>query len=226
MKTMIENIIEALANVEIREIVFLSLRVSFFASLIAFFFATIFSFFIIQRYEKRKWLLMLIQAFLFIPSVSLGLLLYMVFSRKGFLGFMELLYTSKAIIIGESILVFPLMTVFLTNGLKDTVEKIRDVTISLGANMVQYAGILFKESKIHLISSFIVGLSRAIGETGLAMIVGGNIYGETRVMTTAIVLYTMRGNFEVAIAIGIFLFVFAIFLGCIFLILEKRWNYS
>lgn len=225
MKTIIDGMVKIVSEPDMWDTVVLSLKISFLSTAIAFFFACFFSLTIVGNYEKRKNLVTIFQLFLFIPSVTLGLILYLLFSRKGFLGFLGLLYTSKAVIIGESILIFPLISIFLINGLKERAIEVRDVVLTLGANSFQYAGIIIRESKISLLSSFIVGLSRAIGETGLAMVVGGNIQGETRVMTTAIVLYTMRGDFEAAIGLGIILFVFAIILSCIFLILAKKWKY-
>ncbi len=225
MKTIIESLYEIVSTPETWDIVLLSFKVSFLAAAIAFVFSCLLSLAIVLQYEKRKYLLALIQVFLFIPSVALGLILYLIFSRKGVLGFLGLLYTPGAIIIGEAILIFPLMVVFLTNGMKDKALKIRDTVKTLGATSIQYGCILLKEARVGLFSSFIVGLSRAIGETGLAMVVGGNIQGQTRVMTTTIVLYTMKGNFEIAIALGIILFVLAILLSLIFLILAKKWSY-
>ena len=204
------------------EIVFLSFRISLLATIFSFLVSLPVTLFILNRLKKGKILISFFQAFLFIPSVTLGLLLYLSLSQRGFLGFLGLLYTPKAMILGQAVLIFPLITVFLINGLKEISGKVRDTLLTLGASSLQYNTLLLREAKFCLASSFIIGLSRAIGETGLAMVVGGNIKGETRVITTAIALDTMRGDFEIALALGLILLAAALFLNLSFQILEQR----
>ena len=127
-------------------------------------------------------------------------------------------------ILGQAILIFPLITIFLINGLKEISWKVRDTILTLGASSLQYNALLLREAKFCLVSSFIIGLSRAIGETGLAMVVGGNIKGETRVITTAIALDTMRGDFEIAVALGLILLTAALFLNLSFQMVEQKWR--
>ena len=206
------------------EIVFLSFRISLLATIFSFLVSLPVTLFILNRFKKGKILISFFQAFLFIPSVTLGLLLYLSLSRRGFLGFLGLLYTPKAMILGQAILIFPLITVFLINGLKEISGKARDTLLTLGANSLQYNALLLREAKFCLVSSFIIGLSRAIGETGLAMVVGGNIKGETRVITTAIALDTMRGDFEIAVALGLILLTAALFLNLSFQMVEQKWR--
>lgn len=206
------------------EIVFLSFRISLLATIFSFLVSLPVTLFILNRFKKGKILISFFQAFLFIPSVTLGLLLYLSLSRRGFLGFLGLLYTPKAMILGQAILIFPLITIFLINGLKEISGKARDTLLTLGANSLQYNALLLREAKFCLTSSFIIGLSRAIGETGLAMVVGGNIKGETRVITTAIALDTMRGDFEIAVALGLILLTAALFLNLSFQMVEQRWR--
>lgn len=206
------------------EIVFLSFRISLLATIFSFLVSLPVTLFILNRFKKGKILISFFQAFLFIPSVTLGLLLYLSLSRRGFLGFLGLLYTPKAMILGQAILIFPLITIFLINGLKEISGKARDTLLTLGANSLQYNALLLREAKFCLVSSFIIGLSRAIGETGLAMVVGGNIKGETRVITTAIALDTMRGDFEIAVALGLILLTAALFLNLSFQMVEQRWR--
>lgn len=206
------------------EIVFLSFRISLLATIFSFLVSLPVTLFILNRFKKGKILISFFQAFLFIPSVTLGLLLYLSLSRRGFLGFLGLLYTPKAMILGQAILIFPLITIFLINGLKEISGKARDTLLTLGANSLQYNALLLREAKFCLVSSFIIGLSRAIGETGLAMVVGGNIKGETRVITTAIALDTMRGDFEIAVALGLILLTAALFLNLSFQMVEQKWR--
>lgn len=139
---------------------------------------------------------------------------------------MGLLYTPQGMIIGQTILIFPLMTIFLINGLKEVSERIKYGILTLGATNFQYYIILLKESKFCFLSSFIIWLSRTVGETGLAMVIGGNIKEETRVVTTAIALYTMRGNFEIALSLGLILLIMGFILNFSFQMLEKKWKYT
>ena len=206
------------------EIVFLSFRISLLATIFSFLVSLPVTLFILNRFKKGKILISFFQAFLFIPSVTLGLLLYLSLSRRGFLGFLGLLYTPKAMILGQAIIIFPLITIFLINGLKEISGKSRDTLLTLGASSLQYNALLLREAKFCLVSSFIIGLSRAIGETGLAMVVGGNIKGETRVITTAIALDTMRGDFEIAVALGLILLTAALFLNLSFQMVEQKWR--
>jgi len=222
----IKNAIKLIGNYETWRIVCLSFRISFLATLFSFIVSIPVSLLILSNMKKKRFFFSLLQALLFIPSVTLGLLIYLAISRKGFLGFLDLLYTPKAMILGQAILVFPLLTVFLINGLKEITGKIKDTLFTLGANFLNYNIILLKEAKFCLISSFIIGLSRAVGETGLAMVVGGNIKGETRVITTAIALHTMRGNFEIALSLGLILVLLAFLLNFSFQFIEKKWKFT
>lgn len=225
MKEYILGSIRLLTERETWNIIFLSLKISLMASILAFIFSILFSISIVGNEVKRKNFLYLSQSFLFIPSVAIGLVLYMVFSKRGFLGFLDLLYTPKLMIIGQCFLVFPLISVFLINGLEEVDKKIKEVVLTLGANLFQYKFTVLREGKFYLISAFIVGFSRAIGETGLAMVVGGNIKGETRVITTAIALYTMRGEFEIALSLALILFIMAILFNFSLRYAEKKWRY-
>lgn len=225
MKEIFFNSLKLLGERETWNIVLLSFRISFSATFFSFILSLLFSLSILNNKKRKGDFLYLFQSFLFIPSVAIGLILYLIFSRKGFLGFLGLLYTSKAMIIGQAILVFPLITVFLLNGIEEISEKMKDAVITLGANFLQCNLSIIKEARFYLISAFVVGLSRAVGETGLAMVVGGNIKEETRVITTAITLFTMRGEFEIALSLALILFIIAFLLNFLLRIAEKRWKY-
>ena len=211
-----------MASMETWRIIFLSFRISAVATALALGASIPFCLFLLKDFEEKRNLVFLLQVFLFVPTVTLGVFLYTLFSRAGPLGFLGLLYTPKAMVIGQSILVFPLVSIFLLNGLGGMSGRMRDTALSLGAGRLQYNILLFREAKFSLISAFIVGLSRAVGETGLAMIVGGNIEGSTRVVTTAITLHTMRGDFEIALSLGLILVAIGILLCAGFILLEKK----
>jgi len=225
MKDIFLHSIKLLGEKETWNIILLSFRISLFATSVSFVFSLFFSFLILDNKKRRDDFLHLFQSFLFVPSVALGLILYLIFSRKGFLGFLNILYTPKAMIVGQAILIFPLITVFLLNGLKEVSGKIKDAVLTLGANFFQYSLSIIKEGKFYLLSAFVIGLSRAVGETGLAMVVGGNIKGETRVGTTAIALLTMRGEFEIALSLALILFSIAFLFNFSLRIVERKWKY-
>lgn len=140
-----------------------------------------------------------------IPTVLLGLLLYFLLSRSGPLGFLNLLYTPYAIIVGESILVTPLIISTSYRVLRYSIEVFEELALSLGASERQAAILAMKEALPGILSSFAMAFSRAVGELGIALMVGGNIEGYTRVMTTAIALEVARGSFELATMLGVVL---------------------
>jgi len=148
-----------------------------------------------------------IESLVGIPTVLLGLLLYILLSSSGPLAPLgiKLLYTPQAIILGESLLVTPLMISTSYRVLKNSVVMYSELALSLGASKTQVMTLVIKESLPGVVASIIMSFSRALGELGIAMMVGGNISGYTRVMTTAIALGVVRGEFEEAIALGLVL---------------------
>ena len=136
------------------------------------------------------------------PTVLVGLLFYFLFSSQGPLGFLHLLYTPQAIIVGESVLITPLLVSTGYRVLRGAVETYGELALSLGATEGQALGLVVRESLPGLLGSLVMGFSRAIGELGVALLVGGNIRGYTRVLTTAIALEVSKGSFEKAVALG------------------------
>jgi len=137
-----------------------------------------------------------------IPTVLIGLLLYILLSRSGPLGFLNLLYTPTAIIIGESILVTPLIVATAFRSLKPVYESVGELAESLGATRIQAMLLVFRESWSGIVASVVMAFSRALGELGVAWMVGGNIRWQTRVFATAIALQVAMGEFEEAIWLG------------------------
>jgi len=137
-----------------------------------------------------------------IPTVVLGLCLYMILSRSGPLGFLELLYTPLAISIGQALLITPLIVSVLSNSLSRIKENVLETAFALGATSSQAYFALLHEGLPLLVRSILIGFNRAIGELGVALMLGGNIRGYTRVMTTAIALEVVKGNFEQALNLG------------------------
>ncbi|MEB3851024.1 MAG: ABC transporter permease, partial [Desulfurococcales archaeon] len=137
-----------------------------------------------------------------VPTVLVGLLLYMLLSRRGPLGFLGLLYTPTAIIVGEAVLVTPLVSAVAYRSLAGALETYGELALTLGASERQAAIAALRESLGGVAASLVMGFSRAIGELGVALMVGGNIRGYTRTITTAIALDVSMGEFGEALRLG------------------------
>ncbi|MGC8932394.1 MAG: ABC transporter permease [Candidatus Methanodesulfokora sp.] len=190
---------------EIAEISLRSIAISGTASIIAAVISIPLSLFLCLRDFKGKNLILeILNSMVSLPTVVIGLLLYYLLTRTGPLGFLDLMYTPIAMVIGQAILIIPLMTIFMERAL-DSRKDVVEVAISLGASNSQAAHRLFLDSLPGIISSVLVGFNRAIGELGVALMLGGNIKGFTRVMTTAIALEVSKGEFELGISLGFIL---------------------
>lgn len=156
-----------------------------------------------------------------IPTVVLGLLLYLIFSKGGPLGFLSILYTPAAIIIGEAILVTPIIISIMTNAIEAVDPEIMSLAKTLGASESQASVAVLKEAVSGVLLSNIAGFNRAIAELGVALLVGGNIAGLTDVLTTAISRYTARGELDMAIALGIILMVIVFLITAVMIMARK-----
>jgi len=144
-------------------------------------------------------------AFIGFPTVVLGLILYLIFSRAGPLGFFGLLYTNNLVILGQALLITPILISFITSAIESIDLDLRDLARTLGSNEVQASISILKEASNGVILAILAGFNRGFAELGVAMMVGGNIYGYTRVLTTAIALEVNKANIEVSIALGFIL---------------------
>jgi tungstate transport system permease protein len=142
-----------------------------------------------------------------IPTVVLGLVLFLIFSKGGPLGSLGLLYTPGAIILGEAVLVTPILVSIATTAIEAVDPEIMNLSRTLGASESQASITVLKEALNGVLLSNIASFNRAIAELGVALLVGGNIAGLTDVLTTAISRYTARGDLDLAIALGIMLMV-------------------
>ena len=147
----------------------------------------------------------LFNALLGIPTVSLGLALYLVFSRAGPLGFLRLLYSPLAIIVGQAVLITPIIVSFVTNAIESVDPEIKDLAKTLGASETQASIAVMMESMGGVALAVTASFNRAIAELGVALMLGGNIRGITRVLTTTIALETSRGEIVLSIALAIIL---------------------
>ena len=150
----------------------------------------------------KRLVIDLLNSLVGIPTVVVGLILYFLLSRSGPLGQLQLLYTPLAITIGQAILITPFIASLSAEALRSVRERLWETLISLGATEGQAAATVVDEASPGLVTSILLGFSRAVGELGVALMLGGNIRGFTRVMTTAIALEVGRGEFELALALG------------------------
>ncbi|MDO8846506.1 MAG: ABC transporter permease [Methylicorpusculum sp.] len=206
-----ESLIEAFKLIihfdpSIYQIVWTSLKISLIATATAGIIAILSGIYIgISEFWFKRTLQHILNTLMAMPTVMIGLVLYGLLSRKGPLGELGLLYTQPAVIIGEACLIFPII-MNLTIGAVHSSDKRLKMTLQfMGASKYQQLAPLISELRETLVAALIYGFGRAIGEVGAAMMLGGNIQGVTRTMTTAIALETSRGEFELALALGIFL---------------------
>jgi len=156
-----------------------------------------------------------------IPTVVLGLALFLIFSKGGPLGFLGLLYTPGAIILGEAVLVTPILVSIATTAIEAVDPEIMNLSKTLGASESQASIAVLKEALNGVFLSNIASFNRAIAELGVALLVGGNIAGLTDVLTTAISRYTARGDLDLAIALGIMLMVFVFAINVVVIAARK-----
>jgi len=201
------------ANPEVLEIALLTLEVSGLATLIALAFGVPFGALLAFRvFPGRRFTVSLINTGMGVPPVVVGLFVSIMLWRSGPLGFMELLYTPGAIVLAQFIIAFPVVTGLTMAAMQQIDPKLLLQLKSLGASRHQLMSVLLWEARLPMLAAVIAGFGAVISEVGAVMMVGGNISGHTRVLTTATVLETRRGNFEVAIALALIL------LGLTFLI--------
>lgn len=156
-----------------------------------------------------------------IPTVVLGLVLFIIFSKGGPLGFLGLLYTPGAIILGEAVLVTPILISIMTTAIEAVDPEIMNLAKTLGASESQASIAVLKEALNGVLLSNIASFNRAIAELGVALLVGGNIAGLTDVLTTAISRYTARGELDLAIALGILLMIIVFGINMIIITARK-----
>ena len=166
-----------------------------------------------HRFPGKRILINLIQTFFSIPTVAIGLFVFVLFSRAGPLGGLSLLFTPTVMVLGQMILITPILLGLTISALSGVDKAILDTARSLGASGFQTAIVVLREARFAVMAAIIMGFGRAISEIGIALMVGGNIKGFTRVITTAISLETSKGDLELSIALGIILIFIALIIN-------------
>jgi tungstate transport system permease protein len=159
----------------------------------------------LRRVPGRGLMISLLNAGMGLPPVAVGLFLYLVLSRSGPLGVIGLLYTPAAMVVAQGVLAFPIVASLSQAAIAGVDPIIRQAAVTLGATPFQESLAVVREARYAIVAGLLAGLGRVMAEVGAILIVGGNIAGYTRVMTTTIALETDKGNFELAIALGIIL---------------------
>ena len=158
----------------------------------------------------------------FIPTVAVGLFVFVFLSRAGPFGGLELLFTPEAIIIGQVLLIIPIILGLTISALSGIDRTLIDTARSLGANGIQITVLILKEARFAVMAAIIMGFGRAISEVGISLMVGGNIRGFTRVITTAISLETSKGDIELSIALGLILILLALIANILLNRIQQR----
>jgi len=166
-----------------------------------------------HNFPAKRILINIIQTLFSVPTVVIGLFVFVLFSRAGPLGGLSLLFTPTVMVIGQVILITPILLGLTISALSGVDKALADTARSLGASGWQTALIILREARYAVLAAVIMAFGRAISEVGLALMVGGNIRGFTRVITTAISLETSKGELELAIALGIILLTIALIIN-------------
>jgi tungstate transport system permease protein len=228
MELIWKGITEAIAllirgDLEILEIALLSLQLSGLATLAALVFGVpLGALLAFKKFVGRGFLVALVNTGMGLPPVVVGLFVSIMLWRSGPLGFLELLYTPGAIVLAQLIIAFPVITGLTMAAMQQIDPKLLLQLKSLGASRIQLVSVLLWEARLPMLAAIIAGFGAVISEVGAVMMVGGNILGYTRVLTTATVLETRKGNFEVAIALGIILLALTFFITWILTLFQQR----
>jgi len=165
------------------------------------------------RFRGRDILVVIFNAAMGLPPVVVGLAVYLLLSRSGPLGFFGILFTPKAMVIAQAVLVFPIVVALSRQVIEDLWAEYSEQLRSLGSSRAASVGTLLWDGRFSLVTVLLAGFGRAAAEVGAIMIVGGNIDGFTRTMTTAIALETSKGDLPLALALGMVLLVLVIFVN-------------
>jgi len=208
---------------EVMEIAARTLRIAgtscLLASLISLPLASLIHF---RQFRGKRVLINIIQTLFSVPTVIVGLFVFVLLSRAGPLGELGILFTPAAMVIGQMILITPILLGLTISALSGVSKEIIETATSLGASGFQLVLLVLREARYAVLAALILGFGRALSELGVAMMVGGNIRGFTRVMTTALSLATTRGELEMALALGIILLFLALVINIVLNRLQQR----
>lgn len=210
-------------NREVMGIAWFSLKVSGLATIIATFFGTPLGFIIGSRnFPGKRIIITILNTLMALPTVVVGLTLYSLISRQGPFGPANLLYTQTAIIIGEFCLAMPIIAALTVSAVQSVESKVAATAQTLGAGAWQTAKAILWETRFGIMAAIIAGYGRVVAELGVAMMLGGNIRGYTRTLTTTIALEVSRGEFGLALALGFILLTLAFGVNILMHTVQRR----
>ena len=208
---------------EVLGITLLSLQVSGLATMISLFLGISCGTAVaLTEFPGRNLVVSLINAGMALPPVVVGLFVTVFFWRNGPFGFMELLYTPAAMVVAQTIIATPIVTGITWAAMQSLPKKLRLQILALGATRPQMLLILMREAQLPLLAAIMAGFGGVISEVGASIMVGGNIKGYSRVLTTATVMETSRGNFDMAIALSILLLFFVFLINLALTLIQQR----
>lgn len=179
-----------------------------------------------KKFKSKKIINIILNTLLSLPTVVIGIFVYSIISRRGVLGELELLFTPLGIIIGQVLLIIPLITALIRNVIFSLDEKLYKTAISIGASRRQKFKLLILEARYGIIGAVIAAFGRVLGEIGISMMLGGNIQGVTRTITTAMSLETNKGRFAFAMALGIILLLLSFLINFVTYFLQEGKKYE
>jgi tungstate transport system permease protein len=208
---------------EVLGITWLSLKVSGLATLISVVIGISCGMIVaLTRFPGKKLVVSVVNTGMGLPPVVVGLFVTVFIWRNGPLGFLDLLYTPTAMIIAQAVIATPIVMGISIAALQNLPAKMRLQILSLGATRLQMVWILLREARLPLMAAVMAGFGGVISEVGASIMVGGNIKGYSRVLTTATVMETGKGNFDVAFALSIILLFLVFFVNFLFTIIQQR----
>lgn len=219
----IEQILRALASPDLLQIVWLTLRVTGSALLISSIAGVPAGALLgMSRFRGRQMVTLVLYTGMGLPPVAVGLFVYMLLSRSGPFGWLAWLFSPTAMIVAQTVIAFPVVTALTMSATAAVDRRLRDQVIALGATRWQVGLTLLREARIGVTAAVVAAFGAIISEVGAVMLVGGNIEGRTRVLTTAIVLSTREGEFALAMALGVVLIALALAANVVLLRLQGR----
>jgi tungstate transport system permease protein len=228
MELIVQGIVKAFELIisfdpEVMGITWLSLKISGTATFISLFIGvSIGTSVALTSFPGKRLVISVINTGMGLPPVVVGLFVTIMIWRSGPLGFLEILYTPYAMIIAQAIIATPIVMGISLASIQNLPPNLRLQILSLGATRFQMVWVLIKEAKLPLLAAVMAGFGGVISEVGASIMVGGNIKGYSRVLTTATVMETGKGNFDIAIALGIILLILAFLVNLVLTHVQQR----
>lgn len=208
---------------EILEITLLTLKVSGTATVVAVLIGVPIGYFLaLTSFPGRNFVVSIVNFGMGLPPVVVGLFVWLLLSRYGPLGLLGLLYTPTAMTLAQGIIAFPVVTGFTLAAFQQLHPKLKLQILSLGASKLQLLWLMAREARLGLLAAVMAGFGGAVSEVGAAMMVGGNLVGSTRILTTATVLEVSKGNTDLAMALSIILLILAFSITAVLTTAQQR----